>query len=40
MKYLTVTDFINNTDKRDVSEEIQKVIDSNPNRTLFFPDGE
>ena len=25
--------------KKDVSDEIQKIIDSNPNRTLFFPDG-
>ena len=25
--------------KKDVSDDIQKIIDSNPNRTLFFPDG-
>lgn len=25
--------------KSDVSDQIQKIIDKNPNRTLFFPDG-
>ena len=25
--------------KRDVSDAIQKIIDENPNRTIFFPDG-
>mgnify|MGYP003538714562 FL=1 len=25
--------------KKDVSDDIQKIIDSNPNRTLFFPDS-
>ena len=40
MEYVVVTDFINSDGERDVSEEVQKVIDDNPNRTIFFPDGE
>ena len=38
-KYLVVTDFVKADGKTDVADAIQKVIDSNPNRTLFFPDG-
>ena len=40
MEYVVVTDFINSDGERDVSEELQKIIDENPNRTIFFPDGE
>lgn len=40
MEYTVVTDFINNEHKKDVSDELQKVIDENPNKTIFFPDGE
>lgn len=37
---IIVTDYIQvNTDK-DVADEIQKVIDNNPRRTIYFPDGE
>ncbi len=35
--YIIITDYIG-TDG-DVADEIQAVIDSNPNRTIFFPDG-
>ncbi len=38
--YLLVTDFVEVNSGKDVSSEIQQVIDSNPNRTIFFPDGE
>lgn len=38
--YVVVTDFVSTDTGEDVSEEIQNVIDSNPNRVLFFPDGE
>ena len=38
--YLVITDFLDADCGKDVSAEIQAVIDSNPNRTLFFPDGE
>lgn len=47
--YLVVTDYIKTTPAADsaegktsvdVADEIQKLIDQNPNRTLFFPDGE
>lgn len=38
MNYINVTDYINKTG--DVSEVLQKIIDDNPNRTIFFPDGE
>ena len=36
---LKVTDFFSNDGKSDVSDAIQKVIDANPNRTIYFPDG-
>lgn len=37
---LIATDFMQADGKTDVSEAIQKLIDENPNRTIFFPDGE
>lgn len=38
--YLVVTDYIEpNTDK-DLSGAIQELIEANPNRTIYFPDGE
>jgi hypothetical protein len=37
---LIVTDHIQNADGKDVADELQKLIDSHPNRTLYFPDGE
>ena len=36
---LTATDFLPADGKRDVSGAIQQLIDENPNRTLYFPDG-
>lgn len=39
-RYLDVTDFIEANSGVDVSDELQKIIDENPNRVLFFPDGE
>ncbi len=38
--YLLITDFIPVSSGADVADEIQQVIDANPNRTIFFPDGE
>lgn len=38
--YLDVTDYISVNSGVDVSDELQKIIDENPNRVLFFPDGE
>ena len=38
--YLVITDYVPVNSGRDVSADIQKVIDTNPNRTIFFPDGE
>ncbi len=38
--YLNVADYISSSDGEDLAAEIQSVIDSNPNRVLFFPDGE
>jgi hypothetical protein len=38
--YLVVTDHIKAAPGTDVADDIQKLIDANPNRTLFFPDGE
>ena len=37
MGYIVVTDYI--TTDGDVSDIIQKIIDENPNRTIYFPDG-
>ena len=36
---LILTDFLPNDGSRDVSDDIQRVIDENPNRTLYIPDG-
>ncbi len=37
--YIIITDYVPNDGSRDVAEEIQAVIDANPNRTIYFPDG-
>lgn len=38
--YVVVTNYISDQDGADVSAEIQAVIDNNPNRLIYFPDGE
>ncbi len=38
--YLLITDFVAVNAGKDVADEIQSIIDNNPNRTIFFPDGE
>lgn len=38
--YIVVTDTIPANTGEDVSDGIQSLIDSSPNRTIFFPDGE
>jgi hypothetical protein len=38
--YVVVTDYVKANTGADVSDAIQKVILDNPNRTIFFPDGE
>ena len=38
--YIVVTDYVQANTGADVSDAIQKVIDDNPHRTIFFPDGE
>lgn len=35
-----VSEYVKADTRKDVSAEIQKLIDENPNRTLYFPDGE
>ncbi|MBQ4603800.1 MAG: hypothetical protein IJB16_04275, partial [Clostridia bacterium] len=37
--YIVVTEYISADGKTDVADEIQSIIDSNPNRTVYFPDG-
>lgn len=37
--YVVVTDYVPNDGSRDVADELQAVIDQNPNRTIYFPDG-
>ena len=38
--FVIITDFVPANAGRDVSDEIQKVILDNPNKTIYFPDGE
>lgn len=38
-KYIVVSDFIKDKDIVSLADVIQKVIDENPNRTIYFPDG-
>ena len=38
--YLYVTDYVEANTGKDISDELQKLILDNPQRTLFFPDGE
>lgn len=37
--FVVVADHLANDGKADVSDALQKLIDANPNRTLYFPDG-
>ncbi|MBP3773777.1 MAG: hypothetical protein ILA34_00310 [Bacteroidaceae bacterium] len=37
--YVIATDYMKADGKKDVSDVIQKLIDSHPNRTIYFPDG-
>ncbi|MBQ7319746.1 MAG: hypothetical protein IJW97_06200 [Clostridia bacterium] len=38
--YVVITDYVAAGTGRDVSDDIQRVIDEHPMRTIFFPDGE
>ena len=38
--YVVVTDYVEANTGKDVSDAIQKIIDENPHRTIYFPDGE
>ncbi len=38
--YVIITDYVKANTGVDVADQIQQVIDSNPRRTIFFPDGE
>ena len=38
--YVMVTDYVKPNTGKDVSDDLQKLILNNPNRTIFFPDGE
>ena len=38
--YVVVTDYVSANSGKDISDEIQKIINDNPNRTIYFPDGE
>ena len=37
--YVIVTDYVTADGTQDLSDAIQKIIDDNPNRTIYFPDG-
>ena len=37
--YVVVTDFVAADGRTDVADALQKVIDTHPNRTIYFPDG-
>lgn len=38
--YVVVTDYVEANSGEDVSDVLQHIIDDNPNRTIYFPDGE
>lgn len=38
-QWVIATDYVDNTGRNDVSDDIQKLIDDNPNSTIYFPDG-
>jgi hypothetical protein len=38
--YVVVTDYIEANSGKDVSDAIQQIINNNPHRTIYFPDGE
>ena len=38
--YVVVTDYLKANTGEDVSDAIQKIIDENPMKTIYFPDGE
>lgn len=38
--FVIITDYVTPNTEEDVSEAIQSVIDANPNRTIYFPNGE
>ena len=38
--FVVITDYVEPNTGKDVSDAIQKVIDDNPRRTIYFPDGE
>lgn len=37
--YIVATDYLKADGKTDITNALQRLIDTNPNRTLFFPDG-
>lgn len=37
--YIVATDYVKADGKTDVTATLQKLIDDNPNRTIYFPDG-
>lgn len=37
--YIVVTDYLPADGKTDVADVLQQLIDNNPNRTIYFPDG-
>lgn len=37
--YVVVTDYIEPNSGKDISKQLQTIIDSNPRRTIYFPDG-
>ena len=38
--YVVVSEYVTPSSGEDVSEALQQLIDANPNRTIYFPDGE
>ena len=38
--FVVITDYVKANTGKDLSDAIQKVIDDNPRRTIYFPDGE
>lgn len=38
--YVVVTDYVKANTGEDLADALQNIIDSNPRKTIYFPDGE
>ena len=38
--YVIITDYVKANTGEDLADALQNIIDSNPRKTIYFPDGE